>query len=190
MEDLERATELLRQAEPLVDAERDPRLLLCLRHNLLWELTTLGVFDQAEAMLPEVAALCRSLGNPLDLLRLQWAKARIVAGVGETTDAIQMLQAVRQEFAERGMAYDTALVSLELTALHLQAGCTAEVKRLSVEMARIFRAQNVPREALAALLFFQKAAERDSATARLAREIAAFLEKQRTDPGLRFDLMV
>ncbi len=190
MEDLERATELLRQAEPLVDAERDPRLLLCLRHNLLWELTTLGVFDQAEAMLPEVAALCRSLGNPLDLLRLQWAKARIVAGVGETTDAIQMLQAVRQEFAERGMAYDTALVSLELTALHLQAGCTAEVKRLSVEMARIFRAQNVPREALAALLFFQKAAERDSATARLAREIAAFLEKQRSDPGLRFDLMV
>ena len=88
------------------------------------------------------------------------------------------------------MAYDTALVTLELTALHAQESRTAEVKRLSVEMARIFRAQNVTREALAALLFFQKAAERERATARLAREIAAFLEKQRTDPGLRFDLVV
>jgi hypothetical protein len=190
MEQSERAIELLRQAESLVDAERDPRLLLCLRHNLLWELTTLEGYEQAEGLLPEVAALCRSLGNPLDLLRLQWAEARIVAGLGRVDDAIRLLQGVRQEFADRGMSYDTALATLELTALHLQEGCTAEVKRLSVEMARIFRAQSVPREALAALLFFQKAAERDSATARLAREIAAFLEKQRTDPGLRFDSML
>jgi tetratricopeptide (TPR) repeat protein len=189
MEEPERAIELLRQAEPLVDADRDPRLLLCLRHNLLWELTTLEGYGQAEAMLPEVAALCSSLGNPLDLLRLQWSEARIIAGLGRTDDAIQLLQVVRQEFAERGMGYDTALVSLELTALHAQEGRTGEVKRLSVEMARIFRAQNVPREALAALLFFQKAAERERASARLAREIAAFLEKQRTDPELRFDLM-
>src|SRR6185295_12626910 len=65
---------------------------------------------------------------------------------------------------------------------------STESRWTSVETARIFRAQSVPREALAALLFFQKAAERDSATVRLAREIAAFLEKQRTDPGLRFDL--
>ena len=190
MEQSEPAIELLRRAESLVDAERDPRLLLCLRHNLLWELTTLAGYDQAQALLPEVAALCRRLGNPLDLLRLQWAEARIIAGLGRTEDAIQLLRVVRREFAERGMAYDTALATLELTALHLQEGCTTEVKRLSVEMARIFRAQSVPREALAALLFFQKAAERDSATVRLAREIAAFLEKQRTDPGLRFDLML
>jgi tetratricopeptide (TPR) repeat protein len=189
MNESERAIELLRQAELLVDVERDPRLLYCLRHNLLWELTTLEGYDQAQALLPEVAALCRRLGNPLDLLRLQWAEARIVAGLGRTEAAVRLLQVVRQEFAERGMAYDMALATLELTALHLQEGRTAEVKRLSVEIARIFRAQNVPREALAALLFFQKAAERESATARLAREIAAFLEKQRTDPGLRFDLM-
>jgi len=189
MENPERAIEQMRQAEPLVDAERDPRLLLCLRHNLLWELTTLEGYEQALAMLPEVAALCSRLGNPLDRLRLQWTEARIVAGLGRTDDAIQLLQGVRQQFAERGMGYDTALVSLELTALHAQEGRTAEVKRLSVEMAKIFRAQNVPREALVALLFFQKAAEHERATARLAREIAAFLEKQRTDPELRFDLM-
>lgn len=189
MEESEHAIELLRQAESLIDVERDPRLHFCLRHNLLWELTTLEGYDQAEAMLPEVAALCRRLGNPLDLLRLQWAEARIIAGLGRTEEAVQLLQAVRREFAERGMAYDMALATLELTALHAEEGRTAEVKRLSVEMARIFRAQNVTREALAALLFFQKAAERERATSRLAREVAAFLGKQRNDPALRFDLM-
>ena len=190
MEESDRVIELLRQAESLIDVERDPRLLFCLRQNLLWELATLEYFGQAQTMLPEVAALCRRLGNPLDLLRLQWAEARIIAGLGRTQEAVQLLQVIRREFADRGMAYDMALATLELTALHLQEGRTTEVKRLSVEMARIFRAQNVPREALAALLFFQKAAERDRATARLAREIAAFLEKQRTDPGLRFDVML
>ena len=35
LEESERVIELLRQAEPLVDVERDPRLLFCLRHNLL-----------------------------------------------------------------------------------------------------------------------------------------------------------
>jgi hypothetical protein len=88
----------------------------------------------------------------------------------------------------RGISYDAALVTLELTALHSKQGELSEVKKLSLEMSKIFRAQDVPREALAALLFFQKAAERESATAKLAREVAAFLDKLRSDPGLRFDM--
>jgi tetratricopeptide (TPR) repeat protein len=189
MEEPERAIEMLQRAEPLVDAQRDPRLLLCLRHNLLWNLTSVERYGSARAMLPEVAALCRRLGNPLDLLRLRWPEARIAASRGDTETAIDLLQRLRQEFAQRGIAYDAALVTLELTGLYAQEGRTAEVKRLSVEMVRIFRAQKVPREALAALLFFQKAAEHERVTATLAREVAAFLEQSRTDPGLRFDLM-
>lgn len=189
MEEPEFAVSLLQEAETLVDGRLDLRLLLCLRHNLLRNLVRIESYEEARTLLPDVAVLSREVGNPLDLLRLRWIEGNIAAGVGQTEAAIQILEKLKQEFAERSMVYDAALVSLELTALHAKEGRTAEVKRLSVEMARIFRAQNVPREALAALLFFQKAAERDSATARLAREIAAFLEKQRTDPGLRFDLM-
>jgi hypothetical protein len=87
------------------------------------------------------------------------------------------------------MAYDAALVTLDLTALCAKEGDTDEVKRLSLEMARIFRAQDVPREALAALLFFEKAAEREIATAKLAREVAAFLTQLRGEPDLRFERM-
>lgn len=189
MEEPERAIELLQQAEAFVDAHRDPRLILCVRHNLLWNLTTVEGYEQAKALLPEVTALCRELGNhPINLLRVRWAEGRIAAGLGDTEAAIQIFQEIRQEFAVRGIAYDAALVTLELTALHSKQGALAEVKSLSLEMAKIFRAQDVPREALAALLFFEKAAELESATAKLAREVAAFLEKLRSDPGLRFDM--
>jgi hypothetical protein len=183
----EAAIGFLQEAEVLVDAQRDPRLFLVLRHNLLCNLASVEAFDQALLMLPEVDALCRELGNPLDLLRLRGAEGRIAAGTGRVETAIALLQELRQEFAARGLAYDAALVTLELTALHARQGEFAEVKRLSLEMAEIFQAQDVPREALAALLFFQKAAERERATAELAREIGAFLEKLRCDPDLRFE---
>jgi len=179
---------LLREAERLIDVSRDPRLYLCLRHNLLWNLTITEEYGKAEALHSDVATLCREVGNPLDQFRLRWAEGRIEAGLGRTEQAIRIFQGLRQDFAARGIAYDAALVTLELTALYARKGALAEVKELSLEMAKIFHLQDVPREALAALLFFQKAAERERATAKLAREIAAFLEKLRSDPAARFEL--
>lgn len=187
MGESETAIDLLRRSEGLLDARRDPRLLLVLRHNLLWGLAQVERYDEAEALLPQVRALCQELGNSMDLLRLRWAEGRIFAGQGQTAQAIEVFQALRQDFANRGIAYDAALVTLELTALYAKEGRFEEVKDLSLEMAEIFRAHEVHREGLAALLFFQKAAEHERATAKLAREIAAFLEKLRVDPALRFE---
>src|SRR3954469_16554455 len=109
---------LLRNAEGLVDAGRDLRLFVCLRHNLLWNLTTVEEYEEAKLMLPELSELFRELGNPLDLLRLRWAEGRVAAGLGQTDEAIQIFQGLQQSFAELGIAYDAALVTLELTALH------------------------------------------------------------------------
>lgn len=185
----EQAIGCLQEAEALVDAQRDPRLFLCLRHNLLCNLSNVEEYGKALLMLPEVEGLCRELGNPLDLLRLRWVGGRIAAGLGRVEEAMELFEELRQEFAARGLAYDAALITLDLTALYAQAGAHAEVKGLSLEMAGIFQAQDIPREAMAALLFFQKAAERERATAKLAREIGSFLENLRSDPGLRFERM-
>ncbi|MFL6264345.1 MAG: hypothetical protein ACJ76Y_32050 [Thermoanaerobaculia bacterium] len=182
----EQAIGVLQEAEGLVDARRDARLHLCLRHNLLFCFANVEQYDAALAMLPEVTALCREIGNPIDLMRLRWVEGRIAADLGHIEEAMALFEGLRQEFAELSLAYDAALVTLDLTALYARQGAVAKVKALSLEMSRIFQAQDVPREALAALLFFQKAAERELASAKLAREIGAFLEKLRNDPGLRF----
>lgn len=53
-------------------------------------------------------------------------------------------------------------------------------------MYPIFHAQDVHREALAALVIFQEAARREELTLQKAREIAAYLREARGNPGLRF----
>jgi tetratricopeptide (TPR) repeat protein len=169
----------LRGAERLVDPARDPRLLLCIRHNLLDNLTKAGRFEEAEALLSEVRACCQSVGTSLDATRLRWVEARLAAGLGRTEEARRTFEEIRHEFIARDMAYDTALVTLELAALYIEEGRTSEVRDLAREMIEVFRAQDVHREALAALAVFHSAAVLETATVELTREIAGRLEVER-----------
>jgi tetratricopeptide (TPR) repeat protein len=182
----ESAIAAFQEAEGLVDAERDPRLLFSLRHNLVDALTKAGRYEEGRALLPPVQDLARRFAGQLDQIRLRWVEGRIAAGLGETEAALVALSEVRRGFLDQGIGYDAALVSLELAALLLHLGRTAEVRELAAEMIAIFRAQDVHREALAALSFFQTAAARDAATAELAQEVASFLLQARTDAQLRF----
>ena len=85
------------------------------------------------------------------------------------------------------MAYDAALVSLELSALYLEQGRTAEVRTLASEMAWVFKAQGVHREALAALGLFCQAAKADNLSVELARRLVSYLGRARHDQELRFE---
>jgi tetratricopeptide (TPR) repeat protein len=183
----ESAIRLLRKAKKQVNSVRDPRLLLCLNHNLVSSLAGTGRFNEAQEALPDVESACREIGNPLDLVRLRWVEGRIAEGLGQRDRAKEAFEEVRREFVARQMGYDAALVSLELSALLLEEGRTVEVKELAREMVTIFRAQSVPREALAAVLIFRRAAVKARATAELAREVAEFLGRARQEPGLRFE---
>lgn len=183
----ERAVEALREAVPLLDPQGDSRLFLCVRHNLLLFLTNLGRHREAAALLPEVESLTREAGSALDHVRLRWAEGRIVAGLGQTARAVELFQAVRREFLAQGIGYDAALVSLELASLYAREGKTAEMKELAGEMLPVFQSRDVHREALAALAVFQQAVAREAAGAELVGRVAAFLDRARHDPGLRFD---
>jgi tetratricopeptide (TPR) repeat protein len=183
----ERAILALQEAGNLVDPERDPRLLLCLRHNLMDNLATAGRFVEASDLLPDVEALCRASGSRLDEVRLRWIEGRIAAGLGDRAAARRIFDETRREFQARDMAFDAALVSLELAVLSIEEGKTPEVRELAEEMVEIFRARDVHREVLAALAVFQAAAGIDATTADLARDLAAYLTRARQDPGLRFE---
>jgi hypothetical protein len=52
---------------------------------------------------------------------------------------------------------------------------------------KIFQAQQVHREALAAVILFREAAEKEAVTVDLIRRIQDYLGKARHDPKLRFD---
>ncbi|HEV7518247.1 MAG TPA: hypothetical protein VGR07_18260 [Thermoanaerobaculia bacterium] len=170
---------LLEEAAGIVGGEKKSRLLLCARHNLAFLLTTAELYTEAEALLPEVRRLSQELGNPLDLVRLRWVEGRVALGRGERETAEAALRDVQREFFERRMGYDAALVSLDLAALYAREGRTAELKSLAGEIMPVFESREVNREAIAALLMFQHAAAEERLTANLARELAAFLKRER-----------
>jgi hypothetical protein len=109
---------------------------------------------------------------------------RSEAGLDRTGEAGEAFRQVRNAFAARGIAYDAALATLELSVIYLNEGRTADVRTLAREMAPVFRAQGVHREALAALQVFCEAAEREEATAELAHRVLDYLLRGRYEEGL------
>ncbi|HKI02635.1 MAG TPA: helix-turn-helix domain-containing protein [Thermoanaerobaculia bacterium] len=177
----------LRRAAPLVELEGEPRFLLALRLNLAVNLSLMGRHGEVESAIPELRKLAAGAGNHLDLVRLRWLEGRIAVGMERRQEAIKILSRVREEFTSLNIAYDMALVSLELAELYLEEGRTAEVRALARQTVPIFEAQGVHREALAALKLFNNAAEHEAVTLDLAKRLIAYFLRARHDPGLRFE---
>jgi tetratricopeptide (TPR) repeat protein/DNA-binding XRE family transcriptional regulator len=177
----------LRQAEPLIYGNLEPRLLFGLRFNLLSNLLHLGQFAEAEEPLKKVRALADRLGQALDLVRTRWLEGWLAAGLGRRDEAIAALEEVREDFNTREIPYDAALVTLELATLYLEDGRTGEVRLVASEIKWIFQAEGIEREALAALRLFYEAAEQEALTVELARRMANFLYRAQHDPELRFE---
>jgi hypothetical protein len=85
------------------------------------------------------------------------------------------------------MAYDAALVFMEFAVFLIGEGETAEVRELASEITEIFKSRDVHRETLAALAIFQAAADLETVTADLARDLGTYLLRARLDPELRFE---
>ncbi len=180
--ELGRAIELLPSAIEMITEEREPRLLVYGRYNLILCLTTAGRHEEAARLLPGVRELLGRIAKPLDLVRLRWTEGRIALGLGNLELAETALREVQQEFFNYHMGYDAALVSLDLAVLYANEGRTQELKQLAVELMPVFESRDVHREAIAALLMFQHAAEEERLTAQLAQQLAASLRRERRIP--------
>ena len=164
----------------------EPRLLALGRFNLVGCLQDAGRSSEAAALIPEARRGLEQAGEPCDLLRLRWTEARVLASTGQPAEAEDAFLEVRRVFLAEANAFDAALISLDLAALYLRRGRIEETKRLAAEIVPVFQSREVYREAAAALIVFQRAAEMDRLTIGLVDEVAAYLRQARNDPRLRF----
>lgn len=183
MGNLEHAIELLAGAPSEIDAGRDPRLYARARNNLACALTEAGRYREAEELLSEIHDLFSHSGQPLDLVRLRWMEGSIAFGLGRLEEAEAAFREVQREFLERGMGINAALVSLDLAGLYAQEGRTGELKRLAEELVPVFEARDIHREAIAALLLFQRACEEERTTVELARQVAERVRRRNEGAG-------
>ncbi len=178
---LAEAIDLLHRIADEIDPVRELQLVRYSRFNLLSCLVSAERFAEAEVLLPEIRAA--ETAQPLDLVRLRWIEGLIDLGLGRLGPAEAAFREVQREFLERQMGYDAALVSLDLARLFAQESCTEDLKRLAAELMPIFQSRDVNREAIVALLMFQRACEEERLTVDLARQFSAYLRRERR-PGI------
>ena len=80
----------------MINEDREPRLALVLRFNLLEDLCQLGRAEEAVARLPEVQALAERLGERLDLVRVSWLTGRTAAALGRLAQALAAFKAAAE----------------------------------------------------------------------------------------------
>ena len=178
----QQAISALRKAAGMIDCEREPHLALVAKQNLMSYLAELGKYDEALSLLPLVRRMAIETGRRGDLLRIRWLEGRILLGMGHEARAEAALLEVRKGFSEQGVGYSTASVSLELAALYLRQGRTAEIKQLAAEMVPIFESRDVHREAIAALMLFKKAVDLETVSARMVEEVADLIRRSMDRP--------
>lgn len=175
--DLTAAIKLLERDE--IDPVREPRLFAYARYNLLGCLPLAGRFKDAELLLPEVRQLFSSWDQPVNVLRLRWTEANIARGLNRIDEAESAFREVQAAFLERGMAFDAALVSLDLSLVFLRTGKLAELKKLAGDLVLLFESRDVHREALGALYLFQRACEEERITEQAVSRLAERLRRER-----------
>ncbi|HKH47780.1 MAG TPA: helix-turn-helix transcriptional regulator [Thermoanaerobaculia bacterium] len=185
--DFEASTAALSEAAPLIDGKKEPRLALYLKFNLLSDLSRLGRAQEAEGGLGEVNRLAERIGEQLELSRIVWLRGLIAAGLGRFVEAEAALKQARRDFEVHGLAFDYALVSLDLSLVLLEQDRHGEVRTIAGEMIGIFKRLEIDREAWMALGIFCEAAQREAATVELTRRVLHFLLRAQQDPGLRFE---
>ncbi|HEX4963102.1 MAG TPA: hypothetical protein VF173_19890 [Thermoanaerobaculia bacterium] len=179
MGEFSQATQLLILAANEIDRTSDPRLFLYLRFNLAVCQLQAGHPAEAERLLPELREILREVAQPLDLVRLRWVEGNIDLALARRGPAEAALREVQHAFLERGMGYDAALVSLDLALLYSQEGCREDLKKLAAQIMPILESRDVHREAIVALLMFQRACEEETLTVELVRKFAEYLRRER-----------
>jgi len=163
----------VRRSIELLEHQDEPWLSLTAHMQLAGFLDDSGRAEEAHAVVPELRRLVHRAGNRLDRLRVLWLEGQIQRSLGHFELAEEALKQVRSGFVEAEIGYEVALASLDLAALYLETGRTAEVKELAAEMLPQFAARQIHREALAAIALFEQAARKERATLALVQEISS-----------------
>jgi tetratricopeptide (TPR) repeat protein len=185
--DAEGALLLIEESLSLIDARKEPTLVWAARLNLVDFLIACGRCRDAEIQLFLVRALQQHAGGRINDLRFRWAQGRIDAALNRPDRAENIFREVQEGFLEVNRAYDSALASLDLSAVLLAQHKAGEARDVVTAAYKMFIALNIQREALMAVLALKTACEMRSATQVMAEEVAKYVRRLEHDPNAKLE---
>ncbi|HVG09544.1 MAG TPA: tetratricopeptide repeat protein, partial [Thermoanaerobaculia bacterium] len=171
------ALRLIRRSIDLIDPPREPRLIVCATHNLIWFLNESGRSGEADACLGGARRLYEQVGDRRHLSRLRWLEGKLASRPREAEGA---LLAARDGLAREGLAYEAALAAMDLAVLYVQERREADMLRQADQLFPLFRSDDMYRETATALQSFQQQTGPED-TARLIDELSAWVERARNE---------
>ena len=171
-----------RKAINLMDADRDPQLVASALQCILNALVGAERFAAAGKLLLESDLRRKFAGDPLNLLRLRWVEAKILAGRGRLKDAEMVLSEVRHGFLEHKLAYVAAVAGLDQAEVRLRQG--KEVHKLTCDIIARCEEHAVDPDALQALMVYEVLSEHGSATIRATQHVREYLEQFKDRLGI------
>lgn len=170
--DLDKVITTLKEALPLAE---DSWHGLVIRHNLIMALADCGKAREAADLYDQSRSLYLQFSDPLTTSRRLWTEGLIARELGNLEAAHRLLSDAAERLAEQGYGFDAALAGLDLVAVYAQQGNANEVLNVASNLLRLFQAQNVQPEALAALRMVQEAAERKALDRTILAQAAEIL---------------
>jgi tetratricopeptide (TPR) repeat protein len=156
----QQAIPILRRGLARIDPERDPRLLLAGKHNLIRLLSPAGAPDKAWQLLEECRPLYRELGERMNLVKLGWLEGNIRKDLGRLAEAEASLLEVREAFLASQLGADVFLVSLDLAEIYTKAGRRRQVLEILGEVIPLGEALGLRQDLLMARLLYEQATRR------------------------------
>ncbi len=175
--DPDEAERLLVGARMLMAPTNDRRTYLAFLHSLVMVEIDRGEYEHARWLVHEARWLYAAAGGALYELKLVWLEGRIAAGLGQSARAEELFREARAGFLARKLPYTAAVVAMDLAALLLERGRTAEARALVLETLETFEVLNIQRDALMGVLLLAEAARQDRLTIETLKSAAAELQK-------------
>jgi tetratricopeptide (TPR) repeat protein len=176
------AIEAGRLALKLVDEVGDRPAYLMARFNLASYQCAAGLYQGARDNITLDEHDWRTHPDPWTRLRVRWLEGRIAAGLEDWSEAEEALLEARDGFVDRGHAFDTACVSLDLAKLYYRCHRWDPLERVVTVAVTLFEEQQVHAEALKALVLLQHSIVKRHLTFELLDQTARFLDRAQGEP--------
>lgn len=146
----------------------------------------LGDFPTAEANLETALRLNRQLGSPVEIMKIDLGRGRLLARRGKYQRAIDHLRPVRRQFLSSGMPEEAGLCGLEVVEAMLALGKTSQAESLARRIVTEFTEAGLSSRAITALGYLTEAIASREVPVNLVGQVREYIASLRTAPERDF----